>query len=130
MPDGNPRYQKVPRPESIEKLLGYLKGNKRVKRVSGLDAQNYEIIRDSGVSLIVHLTNTYIVGEADVYEILSGNGDIKCIVTMSAWNSYTASAKEMCRERGVGLFTFTEFLGAVYYDGRKFVDYTPPKTRR
>jgi hypothetical protein len=82
--------------------------------------------RKNKTDLRVHLTNTYIVGDAEVHEILSEDPNIDAIVTMSQWNGYTDSAKLNCKDRGVGLFKFDEFLGAAFYDGQKFVDYSAP----
>ena len=75
------------------------------------------------------MTNIYVVGLADVYEILSGDDQLNAIVTMSGWNGYTTEAKKQCKEVGVGLFKFGEFLGAVYYGGSEYLDYIPPDER-
>ena len=119
-------YEKVPRPESIDALVGYLRKNDVVASVELVPPQILQVRRVRKSNLRVFMTNSYITGEADVYEILGHNRGVNVIVSMSAWNSYTSSAKELCEERGVGLFTFKEFLGAVYYDGHRFLDYQPP----
>jgi hypothetical protein len=75
------------------------------------------------------MTNIYIVGEADVYEITASQPDLEAIVTMSAWNGYSCEAKELCKNMGIGLFTFSQFLGAVHFDGKKYLDYLPPHER-
>ena len=85
------------------------------------------IVRRNGKSdLHVFMTNIYIVGISDVHDILSVCPTANAIVTMSAWNGYTQDAKNSCLRQKVGLFVFSEFLGAVYYDGEKFLNYTPP----
>ena len=76
------------------------------------------------------MTNIYIVGLADVYEILTQAHPLDAIVTMSAWNSYTTEAEAYCKEQSIGLFKFKEFLGAVYYEGDKYLDYIPPDERQ
>ena len=65
-----------------------------------------------------------------MFEITSSHDGITCIVTMSMWNSYSSDAKEYAKERGIGLFRFGEFMGALYYEGNKFLDYIPPERRR
>lgn len=122
MPESG-RYEKVPRPESIETLCRYLRSNPVVSSVESLDSQLVLVRRTQKSDLKVFLTNAYIVGEADAYEAFDAHQDLDAIVTMSAWNSYTRLAKELCKSRGVGLFKFKEFLGAVYYDKHKFMDY-------
>ena len=46
---------------------------------------------------------------------------------MSAWNSYTQEADLYCKSQGKGLFCFREFMGALNYDGKKFINYRPKK---
>ena len=129
MPDADPRYRKLPRPSSIVAFQRYLEGKPVVSQVQQIKAQLFRIERWNKPSLLVHVTNLYIVSEADVYEILADDPEVDCIVTMSAWNSYTTSAKEMCREQGIGLFQFKEFMGAVYYSGTDMLDYIHPDAR-
>jgi len=123
MPDQNPIFKKIPRPESIDALIKYLQSSRVVTDVEKVDDQLIRVNRSNGPAITAFLTNIYIVGEADVVEILSEHGGIDCIVTMSAWNEYTTSAKTHCSREGVGLFTFKEFLRAVYRTGQKFLDY-------
>lgn len=122
-------YAKKPRPESVNKLVEYLDGNDVVSSAKIVDDQHLVIERTGAKpELSVFLTNIYILGVADVNDIYwSEGGKVDAIVTMSAWNGYSHEAKAWCREKGCGLFTFKEFLGAVYFSGEKFLDYTPPK---
>lgn len=128
MPDLG-KYEKIPRPESIQKLIGYLSANNNVSSISHNGGQLLSISRSRLSDLTVFLTNIYIVGEADAREILSQNSEINAIVTMSAWNGYSSEAKRFCNSKNVGLFKFGELLGAVHYDGRQFLDYIPPHER-
>jgi hypothetical protein len=128
MADGNPKYEKVPRPESI---LFFEKGIRAHKVVSSSDKLQelfYNIKRTGGKSeLKIFLTNLYIVGIADVHEILGGYPKVNGIVTMSAWNSYSNEAKAFCKSSSIGLFRYNEFYGALYYDEDKFYNYETPK---
>jgi len=125
MPDQNPKFKKVPRPESIDKLIEYLESVKVVTNIEKIDDQIICVERSNGPAITVFMTNIYIVSEADVIEILSEHEGINCIVTMSVWNSYTGNAKTHCKRESVGLFTFKELLGAVYRTGKRFLDYEP-----
>ena len=123
-------YEKVPRPESIDALVGYLESTTDiVQAVQRESSQSILVKRIGRPTLRTFMTNTYIVGLADVHEIFTEMSGLDAIVTMSAWNSYTAEAKALCKERKVGLFTFKEFLGAVYYVGSRYLDYIPPDER-
>lgn len=124
------KYKKVPRPESIKKFIRYLISNPVVIDINHEDNQLLEIQRQNKSDLRVLITNVYIVGVADVYEILSDVGHVDSIVTMSAWNSYTNEAKTECKRKNIGLFKFKEFMGAVYFDGQQFLDYIHPDNRK
>lgn len=121
------RYKKLPRSESRETFLRYLKNSPVVQDVIEVSYQVIVVKRKRKSPIKSFLTNVYIVSLADVYEITAENPDIKAIVTMSAWNGYTREAKDHCVQRGIGLFRFSEFFGAVYYDGKAFLSYTPPE---
>ena len=79
--------------------------------------------------LVAHTTNIYIFSVSDYEEAVADAPDIRAIISMSAWNSYTPEVKVHGKENGVGIFSFREFLGAVNYDGKKFLDYRLPEDR-
>ena len=120
-------YEKIPRRGSIEKLIEYLGTNPVVTDVVEVRPQVIQIERDGKSTLTVFMTNIYHVSDSDVLEISAANQGLSAIVTMSAWNGYTNSAKQRAKKMGIGLFKFAEFLGAVYYDKERFLDYTPPE---
>lgn len=122
-------YEKTPRPESIQKLIDYLEGNPRVSEIRRDAEQTITVVRKGMPDIRVYMTNIYIVGLADVYDIMS-QGKFDAIVTMSAWNAYTSEAKRLTKDNGVGLFTFKEMLGAAYWAGGKFLDYVTPEKGR
>lgn len=85
----------------------------------------YRVERDRD-SLRVYLANIYILTEADVIEIRGRYRGIDCIVNVNAYNSYTPDAKDAARKHSIGLFSFSEFMGAVYRYGDDFLDYVAP----
>jgi len=121
------RYKKIPRPESIDYFIKLTRNHNAVSNVEKIADYVFRIKRNNKPSINVFLTNIYIVGEADVHEIISSNSQISCIVTVSNWNSYTEDAKRLCKDLGIGLFVVSEYYGALHYAGRKFIDYKPPK---
>lgn len=129
MPDGDPRYEKMPRPETIKAFFKHVSNSKVVLDVKQVKPQLLLVNRSNGKPIKVHITNIYIVGEADVAEILAEEGKVDAIVTLSAWNSYSSRAEATCKKQGIGLFKFKEFLGAVYYSGQRFLDYIHPDDR-
>ena len=82
------------------------------QRANGL----YEIERKKGREVVVSLTDLYTLGTADVIEAMHTSSDLNCVVTTSAWNSYTRDAKQYGKEHGVGVFKLREFLGALWID--------------
>jgi len=129
MPDANPRYEKIPRPESIEAFRTYVSGHSKVSEVQQLETVVFRVQKAYLTNIGVVLTNIYTVSQADVLEILSGSYGItvNAIVTMSAWNGYTDEAKDYAESQNVGLFTFKEFMGALNFDGHRFTTYRPKK---
>lgn len=123
------RYEKVPRPESINTFIEYLGNNTAVTNVERESPQIIRVLRLPHSVLRVFMTNVYVVSLADVQEIISAAGKVNAIVTMSAWNGYTNEAKRQCKEMRIGLFTFREFLGAVHYNGLRFLNYILPEAR-
>jgi hypothetical protein len=125
MPDANPRYQKVPRPESVKKLADFLRARSFI--VQKIDSQHLKVERPGMSTLLVHMSNIYIFSYSDFEDALGVNPNIDVIVSMSAWNSYTKEVKENARAGSVGVFSFVEFLGAVNFDGQKFLNYKPKR---
>ena len=123
MPDAG-RYEHAPRPESVETFIEYIDKKKNVASIQAVAPQVIEIFRaEAPRHLRVFLTDVYIVGQADVEEIVANHPDVTSIVTMSAWNSYTAEAKAYARGSGVSLHTFSEFMKAVHLSGDAFLIY-------
>ena len=69
-----------------------------------------------------YIADVYVLTASDVNEIISKYSDIDCIVVISNWDHYTDLAKNNAKKYGVGVFTLNEFLVALNYDGRKFLD--------
>ena len=124
------KYEKVPNPKSIQAFIKYLKANDAVTEVEQESELIIQIKRVKYSPLKIFMTNIYIVSFADVQDILAQADQLNAIVTMSLWNGYTLEAKEFCKKQGIGLFIFKEFLGAVYYDGNRYLNYIPPDERK
>lgn len=125
MPDSNPKYEKVPRPASVAKLIEILES--RFFNVTQEDDQHLTVERPDQSTMIVHMTNIYIFDVASYEEAKSSRPDITVCVSMSNWNHYTNEVKEYAKEQNVGIFTFKELLGAVNYEGQPFIDYEAPE---
>lgn len=131
MPDGDPIYKKIPCPQSIDSFVNGIENHNKVLGINKISDVIYELKKVDGDTLIVYLTNIYIVTEADIEEITmnASKFDINVIVTMSAWNSYTKEAKEYAKNQNIALFKYKEFYGALNFNGSKFINYKIKKDR-
>lgn len=120
-------YEKRPRPQQQEFFVSTVRQRPTVDAVAQVDDHHFIVERDGKTTLVVYLTNKYMLSVADVMEILEESVETNCIVSTMGHNKYSPDAKQYCRDSGVGLFVAPEFLGAVYYDGERFLDYVPPE---
>ena len=125
-------YEKLPRPESIYYFLSRVQCHNKVISAEQIEEQLFKITKVNGKKIFIHLTNYYVVSEAEVYEIMSQHESYKidCIVTISMWNGYSSSGKRVAKENSMGLFVMNEFLGALNFDGQAFIDYITPEERK
>ncbi|GIF51102.1 hypothetical protein Afe04nite_56410 [Asanoa ferruginea] len=122
-------YSKRPRPDHRKYLIGYLHAREPVSSIDEVDDFRLIVRRATKSDIRVYLTNQYMLGVADVEDILAEAPETTCIVSTMDYNHYSGEAKALAKERGVGLFKTNEFLGAVYHDGQRFLDYLSPSQR-
>lgn len=108
----------APRPSrnTLEYVERALRSHKNVTEFFERPDGSYCVEREKGRPIIVLFTDIYTIGMADVIEAMNAASDLNCIVTTSAWNSYTADAKRYGKENEVGVFKLPEFMGALWYD--------------
>ncbi|HSS31942.1 MAG TPA: hypothetical protein VLL27_01525 [Solirubrobacterales bacterium] len=117
--------------ESIEFFEKAISGHDKVRSLERIDDQNYELERFGKLASVrVWLCDVYRVSAADVAEIQAEDPEVNAIVTISNWNDVTVEGKEAGQERNVGVFTFKLLMGALNYDGERFLDYRPPERNR
>lgn len=127
MPDQNPLYQDLPRPESFEYFRNCLQIHDHVESFFEPSPQVFHVQRMQGDRLTLYLTNIYCVSTASVFDISSRVPELNCIVTISAWNGYTANAKLQATTQQIGLFQRDQVMGALRLRGGQFLDYCGPK---
>ncbi len=123
MPDGNPKFEKVPRKESIEFFKKFLDDHDKIVKNNILSPQKYDVDIKNSYGLknrTLWLTNIYIISVSDIQEILSNDRNIDTIICASMWNSYTEEAKSLARTNELGLFTIPEFGGALNIEHKKY----------
>ncbi|MEV7008892.1 hypothetical protein [Streptosporangium sp. NPDC051022] len=99
----------------------------KVVRVEDVALYELRVHRKNLSTVRVAFTEIYILGIADLREILEEFPNIDAIVNLSLWNYYTKEAKGKAKEYGIGLFELKEFLGALNYAGDSFISYGDPE---
>ena len=88
----------------------------------------FKILLTDGRLLVTYIGDVYILTAADVREIVSEYEEIDCIVVVSNWDYYTSDAKDVAKGMRIGVFTLKEFMKAINYNGRRFLDTGIAKT--
>lgn len=114
--------------QGVRYLMDVLRSKEIVKQVVLIDNQTILISRKRGYSTIkLYIVDAYVLGVGATQEILNKQTDINAILVLSKWNQYTGDSKRYGLDRDVGIFSFDELMGAVYYNGKKFVNYRKPE---
>lgn len=114
--------------QAVEFLIRVLLDKEVIRSVDYVEEQLLLIKRKGFLSdILVYVVDAYVLGEGATLEIIKDNPEINAILVLSKWNQYTYDAKKYALSKKIGLFTFDEFMGAVYYNGTKFINYKPPK---
>lgn len=115
-----------PLPDGLAHIVRRLSEKPTVKNVEVISDQIIKVFRKGFKNdLLIYVVDAYSLGDGDTYEIISKHPDIDAILLLSNWNEYSSKAKALAKERKVGLFTYNEMMGAIYYFGEKFINYQP-----
>lgn len=122
--------EQTPRYDSIIFFKNLIANHSKVNSTVQIGKPLFKIEKLNGNILTALLVDIYIISEAEILDLMSKYSNIDAIINISAWNSYTSSAKELAKEQTIGLFMLGEFMGALNYDNRKsFINYIPPHER-
>ena len=114
----------IPTEGSVRKFVDALSSHDKVCSATRRDSTYLaDITLHSGTTLLVYMTNIYVVGVADVEEVLRENQGVRVVVTLSAWNMVSMEARDFGRSRRVGVFTWSDLFGALNY--KKYWLYEP-----
>lgn len=112
--------------EAIRYFENVIKEHDKVEWVEFVEADRYKAIfkiyLTDGRLLVTYIADVYILTAADVREILAEYEDIDCIVVVSNWDHYTSDAKSVAKSMGIGVYRFKEFMKAINYNGRMFLE--------
>jgi hypothetical protein len=98
----------------ISWLDGTLKSHPNVTDVVRRDDIVFEIQRRNGPPITLLCLEEYAFGIAAAERAFREFPDVNLIYIGGKWNNYTAEAKELCRERSIGLYNAGELAGALW----------------
>lgn len=120
----------TPRLDSREFFYNIISNHSKVKNIEQIGVPLFSIEKKNGDTLTALLVDIYIIGDAEILDLMSKYANIDAIINISMWNEYAYSAKEIAREHEIGLFEIKEFMGALNCVSRKaFLNYIPPHER-
>lgn len=115
----------------IRKLIErFLSDHSGIAKMEEMSRGVFIVEKKNGTRLRVFVTHTYFFTEYTYDKVLSEDPNISAIICSSPYASYTDSAKERCIADEVGLFTLPEFMGAVNFEGDKFLNFLLSEDRK
>lgn len=120
------KNREKPLKSSIEYFERVISGHTAVESINEVSENVYEITRTGERPAIrVLVADIYVVSEADIFEIVTTNYNLTCVLLIGFYNRYSGDAKERAKAENLGLFNMKEFFGAIYYIGQKLINYEP-----
>ena len=108
---------------SMEYVKRVVPQHSNVRVVRQIDQEQLLAIRQDMSEVRFVAADIYILGVADVRDLLTNFPDIDAIVKTNPNGEYSDEANEAASSAGVGLFTFREFMGALNFNGQRFLEY-------
>jgi hypothetical protein len=118
------KNREKPLKSSVEYFEKVISGHTAVESLTEVSENVYEIERKGELPAIrVLVADIYVVSEADIFEIVTTNYNLTCILLIGFYNRYSGDAKERAKAENLGLFNMKEFFGAINYIGQKLINY-------
>lgn len=76
-----------------------------------------------GRDLKVFVTNTYIFSEYTFEKVMATDPAVDVIICSCPAGMYSDSVKKLCIDKGIGLFMLNEFMGAIWKEGKDFLNF-------
>lgn len=113
-------------PDAVKYFHKIMDVHEKVDSVNLVEKDRYkaicEIFLKDERRLVTYVGDVYVLTAADVREIVTEYEEVNCIVVVSNWDHYALEAKKVAKELEIGVFTLKEFMRAINYNGRKFLD--------
>jgi hypothetical protein len=105
-----------------------MNGHEKVAQLVDVGGGFFEITRKIGDTLRVFVCECYAFGVAEFSEVQDHCSNVSAIVVSSNWCGYTDDVKAHCATLKVGVFTISEFMGALNRDD--YWSYVVPDRKR
>ena len=120
------KNREKPLNSSVSYFERVISGHTAVESLNEISENVYEIERTGGRPKIrVLVADIYVVSEADIFEIVTTNSGLTCVLLIGFYNRYSGDAKERAKTENIGLFNMKEFFGAINFIGQKLINYEP-----
>ena len=112
-------------PSSRQFFVNGMSGHNAVYSINQVNNSDVYLIERTydRPAIKVLIADIYIAGMADIVELCRLYTDIDCIVLVGFYNRYSRDAKNHAKLCGVGLYTNSEFFGAVNCTGKALLNY-------
>ncbi len=104
----------------IEKFLAR---HSRIKKLTELDQGSMLVELKGGRTLKVFVTHTYLFTDYTLDRIIEADPAIDAIICSNPYGQYSTSAKQHCIANNIGLFNLGEFMGAINFDGERYLNF-------
>jgi hypothetical protein len=116
------------RRDTVEKYINkFLAGHSFISSMAELNKYMFDVVLTDGRALRIFATNTYHLTEYTVEKVLTMDPGIDAIVCSNPYGQYSNTAKRICIENEIGLFSLGEFMGAIRKKGDLFLNYLSSK---
>jgi hypothetical protein len=103
-------------------VIRVLQSHKKVSDFKRTRDVVFDIIRVPALSEVrAVLTDIYTIGLAQLLDAIKKVPGVNCVISGGDWSGYTVEAKDYALQNQIGLFTTSEFFGALWW--KTFHDY-------
>jgi len=101
----------------------FLKAHKGISSMDEISRGVLALHRKNGTRLRVFVTHTYFFTEYTYEKALAEDPNISAVLCSNPYGDYSKAAKKRTLEDGIGLFTLAEFMGALNFEGDRFLNF-------
>ncbi|MEV5751140.1 hypothetical protein AB0L00_25250 [Actinoallomurus sp. NPDC052308] len=122
-----------PRPlvdKNVDFARNRLAQHSRVDGIRMICEASMELFRDGLSNIVIAIDYQYEFSEEALVGAIKRHPQANAIMNVNPNGRPTEAALEHARHAKIGLFNYTELMGALNYDGNTFLNYRPPERPR